>query len=75
MPLNLHDKPKRRKRPATLTLNILTRTPDGTLKLERRVTKGAILLGLFDPLVSLECLARAIQSQPKPKRKVQPPCR
>ena len=73
MPLNPRDKPKRWKRPAALTVNILTRTPDGTLKLERRVTKGAILLGLFDPPVSLECLARAILHQPK--RKAQPPCR
>jgi len=73
MPLNPGDKPKRRKRPAALTLDILTRTPDGTLKFERRVTKGAILLGLFDPPVSLELLARTIQLQPK--RKAQPPCR
>ena len=69
MPLKPRDKPKRRKRRPALTLNILTRTPDGCVTLERRVTRGTIVLGLFDPSVTPNFLARAIQ------RKTPKPCR
>jgi len=63
------DKPKRRKRRPALTLNILTRTSDGCIALERRVTRGTIVLGLFDPSVTPDELVSALQ------RKTQKPCR